>query len=95
MIALEIADLAGKGVVEKEDGSVRLRKFLEILEQIVQEEGQMSLKTLAVKGEDLIAAGFVPGKALGKALNELLNLVLAEQLPNEKQALLDQAKQWL
>ncbi len=95
LIALEIADLAGKGVVEKEDGSVRLRKFLEILEQIVQEEGQMSLKTLAVKGEDLIAAGFVPGKALGKALNELLNLVLAEQLPNEKQALLDQAKQWL
>ncbi len=95
LMALEIADLSGKGVVESEDGVVRLRAFLEVLEQISQQEGQMSLKTLAVKGQDLMELGYAPGPKLGEVLNELLNLVMAEELPNEKQALMHQAKQWL
>lgn len=95
LMALELADLSGKGVVESEDGRVQLREFLEILEQISREEGRLSLKTLGVNGRDLMGLGYAPDPNLGRTLNELLNLVMAEELPNEKAALLERAKQWL
>ena len=51
--------------------------------------GQMlNLKDLAVKGNDLMALGFT-GKAIGRALNDLLEQVLEENLPNDRQALLN------
>ena len=40
----------------------------------------------------MIAEGFFPGKELGIILNQLLEEVIAEHLPNEKQQLLDYAK---
>lgn len=95
LMALQRADLSSKGVVEAEDEDLQLRKFCQLLEELSQEEGQLSLKTLAVKGQDLMEIGYAPDPKLGKVLNELLNRVIAEELPNEKQALLAQAKEWL
>ena len=43
---------------------------------------------LAVSGNDLIAAGFDPGPRLGDTLQYLLNLVIEEEIENEKEALL-------
>ena len=40
-----------------------------------------------LRPEDLMALGY-QGKAIGETLNRLLNLVLEEELPNEKAALL-------
>ena len=48
----------------------------------------LSLKTLAVHGGDLIAAGFTPGRELGDTLRRLLNAVLDGEALNEKEALL-------
>ncbi len=49
----------------------------------------LSLSTLAVKGDDLIALGIPAGKALGAMLNRLLEAVLEGTLPNERETLLD------
>ena len=65
-----------------------LRKLLQTL---AEKEGSLTLKTLAVKGADLMALGMKPGPGLGKILNALLEKVLAGELPNEKEALLDAA----
>ena len=46
----------------------------------------------SVNGNDLLALGY-QGKAIGETLNALLEGVLDETLPNERQALLDRAKQ--
>ncbi len=57
-----------------------------------EEEGCcMKLSDLAVNGNDVIALG-LKGKQIGKALNELLELVMDEILPNEKSVLLDHIK---
>lgn len=45
-----------------------------------------SLRDLAVNGQDLQAAG-ITGAAIGKTLSALLDLVLQDALPNEKDAL--------
>ena len=51
----------------------------------------LTLKSLAVKGDDLLALGYAPGPGLGAALQALLDLVVAGEIPNEKAALEEQA----
>ena len=47
------------------------------------------MKELAVNGNDLMNIGYRPGKALGDALQALLQKVIDGELPNEKDELLD------
>ena len=47
----------------------------------------LTLKGLAVKGNDLLNLGYAPGPGLGAALQALLDLVVAGEIPNEKGAL--------
>ena len=57
------------------------------------EEGQcVSLKTLAVKGADLMALGFAPGPKLGGILSQLLEDVLEFPEHNTKEYLLNAAR---
>ena len=89
LLALQKADMISKGV----DVTRELSQFSNIqtiLDEIDVENACLSLKDLAVKGNDLMALG-ITGKDIGLCLNRLLDLVLDEQLPNEKTALLDAA----
>ena len=52
----------------------------------------MTVKDLAINGNDLLLAGFAPGPSVGRVLAKLLDLVQEETLPNEKTALLEEAK---
>ena len=84
--ALQKADTTSKGV----DVTAELPQFdhlQAILKEIDQENACLSLKDLVVKGNDLMALGYT-GKDIGITLNKLLDLVLDEQLPNEKDTLL-------
>lgn len=49
---------------------------------------------LAVNGRDLIAMGVQPGRGLKQILDALLEAVVTEQLPNEKETLLNAAKRF-
>ena len=65
------------------------------MEEIQAENACLSLKDLAINGGDLVALGFKPGKALGACLQCLLEQVLDEKLPNDRSALLAEAKNQL
>ncbi|MBR2047012.1 MAG: CCA tRNA nucleotidyltransferase [Oscillospiraceae bacterium] len=95
LCALQKADLGGKGTGKKADRADTIGEFLRLAEGLNAREGTMTLKRLAVKGNDLMALGYPQTPALGKTLNALLEKVLAGELPNEKQPLLEQARQWL
>ena len=60
--------------------------------QIIAENQAFHLRDLAVNGNDLLALGIPPGPELGKCLNRLLDEVINERLPNEREALLAAAK---
>ncbi len=62
--------------------------WLELLRELSQREGELTLKTLAIQGRDLLALGYAPGPELGRMLNGLLQKVLAGELPNDREALL-------
>lgn len=86
MLSLQQADMGSKGTGE-DDGSTVFAEVRQLLADLQAEDACLSLKDLAVKGNDLIALGF-QGKGIGLCLNRLLEQVLEEQLPNEKGALL-------
>jgi tRNA nucleotidyltransferase (CCA-adding enzyme) len=86
LITLQAADCAATGTAGEAEMAhfAQLRRFAE---EIREEDACLTLKDLAVNGHDLMALG-IRGKAVGEALNRLLNLVLEDAVPNEKAALL-------
>ncbi len=64
----------------------------EILSQLLAEGACFSLKQLAVNGRDMMELGLA-GPAVGQALQSLLELVLEERLPNDREALLRWAEE--
>ncbi len=64
----------------------------DLMREIAEEGACLTLRDLAVKGDDLLALGYRPGKELGEALARLLDAVIDGDLPNEKEALLESLK---
>ncbi len=63
-----------------------------IAEQLLNEGVCLSIGDLAVNGRDLMALGY-QGKTIGERLAALLEQVLSERLPNEREALLSYIKE--
>ena len=89
MLALQKADFCSKGV-DAEDP--HFEEIESIIAQIIAENACLSIKDLAVNGHDLMGLG-LSGKEVGNTLNALLDAVLEERLPNEKEALLQAVKE--
>ena len=90
ILLLQEADMGSKGTGESDDPAI-FAAIRQVIEEIRREDSCLSLKDLAVKGNDLIALGF-SGKEIGQMLNALLEQVLEENLPNDREALLSWAE---
>lgn len=66
-----------------------------VIDEIRTEDACLSLRTLAVDGADLMELGIPEGKMIGQMLHILLDEVIDERLLNEKNALLQAAKERL
>lgn len=66
----------------------------QLLEVVLQEQQCFSLRQMAVKGNDLLDLGLT-GRAVGEALDVLLDLVVEGKLPNEREILLLYVKEKL
>ena len=90
LLLLQKADMGSKGTGTSEEmdqfGVIR-----RLLDEIYGENACLTLKDLVVDGNDLIALGY-QGRAIGTCLHRLLEQVLEEQLPNERDALLAAAR---
>ena len=91
LLRLQESDVKGTGVTEN---ALSFAGVEEILKEIEAENACLTLKDLAISGHDLMALGF-SGPAIGKTQRYLLEQVLEERLPNEKEALLTAARTML
>ncbi len=89
-VALQQADMSSKGVVEPGETEL-FPQIRQILEELRREDACLKVTDLAVNGEDLLALGF-RGREIGACLQRLLEQVLEESLPNDRQALLGAAQ---
>ena len=90
LLALQEADMGSKGTGKPEE-MLQFSEIRALLAEIEAENACLSLKDLAVNGNDLIKLG-ITGRKIGETLNFLLEQVMDEQLPNDRQTLLDQIK---
>ena len=88
---LQQADMSSKGVTEPGEGEI-FPEIRRMLEEIRREDSCLKVTDLAVNGEDLMALGY-QGRQIGERLHWLLEQVLEETLPNDRQALLLAAKE--
>lgn len=86
LLQLQEADMRSKGTGEPQDFD-QFRRIRVLLEEIRAENACLTLKDLAVNGQDMLALG-LKGPQIGKTLTALLDAVLEERLPNDREALL-------
>ena len=92
ILTLQQADMGSKGTGENQ-GDTTFARIREILSRLDQEAALPTLRDLAVNGRDLLALGLT-GPAIGQTLDRLLEQVVEESLPNDREALLTAAKVW-
>lgn len=80
----------GEGAVKDLCALPEGRPLLPMLEDVLSAGACYSLRDLALRGSDLYALG-LRGPAVGKALDALLDGVMAGRLPNQRDALLEAA----
>ena len=90
LLCLQEADMGSKGTGNPQEAE-QFPRIRHAISRILEENSCLRLKDLAVNGHDLMALGY-SGKAIGQNLARLLDLVLDEELPNEKEALLQALK---
>ena len=77
--------------VRQAKGAADVESLRDVLEEVLRDGICYSVKDMAVNGRDMLALG-AKGKAVGECLSYLLSLLIAEKLPNEREALLAAAK---
>lgn len=92
-ILVKKADLLAQSMYLREEKLSNLAEWDACYREIREAEECVSLRTLAVNGRDLIAAGLQPGRELGDILKQLLDEVLETPEKNEKDYLVSRAKE--
>ena len=67
---------------------------MEIIDRVLENNDCRSIRQLAVAGKDMLDLG-IEGKKVGETLSRLLNLVMEDKVPNEKEALLEKIRSTL
>lgn len=87
-LEVQKADILAQSTYRREEKLARLTAVSALYEEILDRGQCISLKTMALTGRDLIAAGYTPGKELGEILEKLLVHVLENPEDNKKEILL-------
>lgn len=96
LLEVKRADMLAQSDYKREEKEQSLRKISGVYQKILEEKQCVSLKTLAVNGSDLMEqVDLKPGKELGEILNELLELVIEDPSLNNRDYLLEAAKERL
>ena len=83
-IVRELLELKGLGFGLYKESSKEVEKISQLVDEIITRGDCISLKTMAIKGEDLIAMGYKPGRELGVILSKLFDIVLENPEYNTK-----------
>ena len=92
LLALQKADFGSKGT--DSDEADYFAQVEALLEDIRLENSCLTVKDLSINGEDILALGIEPGPRIGQCMTFLLELVQDELIPNTREELLHNAKEF-
>ena len=93
MIKMQRADIGAQSDYKLEGKLERLDCMDELYRGIIEREECVSLKDLAINGNDLIAMGMKPGREIGDTLSRMLDRVLEEPSCNTKEILMGMVRE--
>lgn len=88
LFAVKRADILAQSDYKREEKLAYVDAYERMYDEILEQKECLTIKELAVTGQDLIAAGMEPGKEIGAMLKQLLEAVLEEPQKNTKEELL-------
>lgn len=91
LLDIRIADIQAHAKGTQQSRVLRWVGLCDAFDEIQAEMQCFSLKDLAVNGRDIMALGVKEGKMVGDILKTLLDKVIDEELPNERNALIKAA----
>lgn len=92
LFAVQRADVAAQSDYFRSEKLAAIDVAEQQATQILAEQQCLHLRDLAISGSDLLKIGYPENSTIGKTLHQLLNAVVDEQVPNDKQALLQLAR---
>ena len=93
-LELQYADTMGKSEADRSEKLQLNSDLRKIYQKIKDEEQCVSLKDLAISGNELIAMGIPAGPEIGKILKKALAEVLDDPSKNTKEYLIAQSTRW-
>ena len=93
-LAIQKADILAQSDYKKEEALAINAQITTLFNEIMEEQDCLSLKDLAVKGDDLLKNG-IQGKNIGKVLETMLMHILDEPIDNNKEYLLSHLNEFL
>lgn len=91
LMDVRLADMQAHAI--NESRIKRRNEALAIAWEIVRSRQCFTLKDLAINGHDVMSLGVPEGKMVGTILKTLLNAVLDDKLPNDREVLVNLARQ--
>lgn len=88
VLAIKKADMMAQSTYQRQEKEDHLAQVEALYQQILEQNQCVSLKSLALTGNDLIALGIPKGKEIGIVLNELLEDVIAQPEHNNREYLI-------
>lgn len=81
------ADILAQNPIYMENRLVSLNKIYSIYKKIIKEKQCLTIKNLAINGDDIIKTGISEGKQIGSILSQLLDIVIENPQLNNKDTL--------
>ena len=94
MFEINLADTLAQSDYLRKEKLEKLDALKALYQEILRDNECLTLKDLAVNGQDLMAAGVQPGKQIGQILNAMLQDVLEYPEHNDKEHLLQRVKEF-
>ena len=93
LLQVQYADMMAQSMYKREEKLLNHNKTVAEFKNITEENCCLSLQDLNINGRDLLNLGIPRGKAIGSILRTLLDMVIDEEINNEKQELISKAEQ--
>lgn len=93
LLQVQYADMMAQSLYKREEKLLNCNKTVAEFKNITEENCCLSLEDLNINGRDLLNLGIPRGKAIGSILRTLLDMVIDEEINNEKQELISKAEQ--
>ena len=95
LIQVKIADILAHKDGTYDERLELCRSLLPIVDSIIAERHCFSVKDLAINGDDVLSLGVPQGKLIGYALHHILDMVMNDELTNDKRVQLEEVKNFL